>query len=133
MPEKEEYVSVCPKCGSPNIETDFSQPANIMGGIYPSKCNNCNYVGKIFPEINIKDLKQPLPKKEVKNVQLVSQEYGKGYMGALKILGPIGILIGLVFLTASLIAGLLLIVAMSFLTYLAFKKNKAKPKAHNSP
>lgn len=122
---KEEYITVCPKCASPDVQNDFSQPANIYGGIYPHKCNNCGHVSKIFPKINIKDLKEPLPKKEVKNKQTVSTEYGRGYMGALKILGPIGILLGILMITHSneaILSGTLLILIMLFFTYLAFKK-----------
>jgi DNA-directed RNA polymerase subunit RPC12/RpoP len=54
---KEQYVSVCPKCGSINIQTDFSDPADWALGIPPRyKCNSCSHKSMIFPEVLIDEI-----------------------------------------------------------------------------
>ena len=126
---KEEYIQVCPKCESPDIETDFSTPADVLGGMYPHTCNNCKHVGKIFPEINVKDLKHPIPKdkklrKTGDSSKLVDKNYEKDYMSALKVFGPIGIFIGIIMATANLFAGLIVIIFSVIFTYMGFRKKK---------
>lgn len=121
---KEEYVQVCPKCGSPDISSDFSQPALVMGGIYPKTCNHCGHTAKIFPEIEMKDLKMPLPKKEVKGRQLQSQEYSKGWFGIIKILAPLGIFLGIIISFYNTLAGVIILVYYAIFTYLTFNQDK---------
>lgn len=55
---KEKFVQFCPKCKSTNINNDFSNPASARYGGSNKICNDCKYVSKIFPEININNLKK---------------------------------------------------------------------------
>ena len=57
MPKKENLIKICPKCGSTNISTEFSNPANVAyGNALNYVCNNCNYITKVFPEVKSKDV-----------------------------------------------------------------------------
>ena len=57
MLKKEELVKICPKCGSTNVSTEFSNPANVAyGNALNYFCNKCDYVAKIFPEVKTKDI-----------------------------------------------------------------------------
>ncbi|MBI2652675.1 hypothetical protein HYX00_04380 [Candidatus Woesearchaeota archaeon] len=50
--EKEKYVKICPRCGSINIGTDFSNPVVWAYGASPKyKCMKCGYMGALFPEV----------------------------------------------------------------------------------
>lgn len=90
--KKEEYIMVCPKCGSIDIEHDYSQPALVAGGIFSYKCNNCSHVAVAFPEIHIADLHKPKNPKKIKNKELVDIEVGKGLYKLLQYIAPLGVL-----------------------------------------
>ena len=49
----DDSIMVCPRCGSTNVATDFSNPLVWAYGI-PSnyKCNECRNIGKFFPQID---------------------------------------------------------------------------------
>lgn len=50
--KKERYIRICPKCGSINIQTDYSNPAVWAYGTSTKyKCNSCGVIGPVFPEI----------------------------------------------------------------------------------
>ena len=50
---------ICPKCKSENIQADFSAQAFAQGSVFNQyKCNNCAYVGMLFPEVDKRKLKQ---------------------------------------------------------------------------
>lgn len=54
---KEKYVKICPKCGSIDVQTDFSNPADWALGITPRyKCNSCNHESTIFPEVLVDEI-----------------------------------------------------------------------------
>ena len=52
-------VTVCPVCGSTNVETDFSNPLVWAAGT-PSnyKCHSCGHVGTFFPQIDRDKVKE---------------------------------------------------------------------------
>jgi len=68
-----EFVTICPKCGSINVETDFSNPLNWAYGMPPNyQCNECGYAGKFFPQIDkdkVKEFQSELRKEELKKNQ----------------------------------------------------------------
>ena len=69
LPESNEgkYVKICPKCGSTNVVTDFSNPAVwAYGTTTKYRCKDCKYMANIFPEV-LKD-----------NIQKYKEEVGKG-------------------------------------------------------
>ena len=50
--DKEKYAKICPKCGSINIKTDFSNPVVWAYGTSPKyKCKECGYLSFLFPEV----------------------------------------------------------------------------------
>ena len=53
MKQKQQFVKICPKCGSIDlpIKTDFFQ----MLMPTPEKCRKCSYSG-LFPEIEINEI-----------------------------------------------------------------------------
>ena len=81
MPKKEDYVTVCPKCGSDNVsfEKEAAYVATGLSNQY-KECNNCGYHGLIFPEAPRSQVtEKPKDIKEVKKVELVQTSFGKGY------------------------------------------------------
>ncbi len=50
--KEEQYVRICPKCGSTNVHIDFS---NLLvwafGTTTKYKCGDCSYLGSLFPEV----------------------------------------------------------------------------------
>lgn len=56
---KGKYVRICPKCGSIDVHTDFSNPVVwAYGTTTKYKCNMCSYTSNLFPEILQKDMKK---------------------------------------------------------------------------
>ncbi len=54
-----EYIRACPKCGSINVQTDFSNPVTWDTGANPNyQCKACGHLGVIFPEVLKSDLKE---------------------------------------------------------------------------
>ncbi|HLC60380.1 MAG TPA: hypothetical protein VJJ52_03040 [Candidatus Nanoarchaeia archaeon] len=53
MKNKEEFIKICPKCGS----IDLPIKSNFIDMLMPvaEKCEKCGYSG-LFPEINIKEI-----------------------------------------------------------------------------
>jgi len=76
--EKEEYIQVCPKCGSPDLDFGFHSAAGASVGLSSIKCNNCGHIGRIFPKIPASKVKKPKKTKKVKGRELVSTYYGSG-------------------------------------------------------
>ena len=77
--KKSDSFQVCPKCGSPDIETDFSNAGAISFGILNNKkCNHCSHVGSFFPAIQ-KNKVKVTPKKDVKDQIYMDQTFTKGY------------------------------------------------------
>src|SRR3989338_3588659 len=64
--DTENYVKICPKCGSTQIVVDFSNPVVWNYGTPPKyKCKKCSYIGITFPEIlkeDITDYKKSMTK-----------------------------------------------------------------------
>lgn len=52
MPEKEQYTKICPKCGSIDVQVDFSNPVVwAYGTTTKYKCNSCGHMAPIFPDV----------------------------------------------------------------------------------
>lgn len=78
---KEKYVTICPKCGSDDVQGE-TNPAYVDAGLFNQfkQCNNCSHHGQIFPEVpKSKVTKNPKKPEEVKDRQLVEPSLGKGY------------------------------------------------------
>lgn len=57
--KNKQYIRACPKCGSINVQTDFSNPVVWDAGANPMyQCKACGHLGVIFPEVIKKDLKE---------------------------------------------------------------------------
>lgn len=48
---KEKYVKICPKCGSTDVQVDFSNASFAIGSPVSHNCNSCGTVGMVFPEV----------------------------------------------------------------------------------
>lgn len=63
----EKYRKICPKCGSTDVQTDFSNPVVwAYGANTKYKCRSCGHISALFPEISkyeIKSYKKELKKK----------------------------------------------------------------------
>ncbi len=75
--KKEEYVKICPKCGSADVSVDFSNPAVWSYGA-PSKhkCKACGHVAAVFPEVAKSKTKSYKPKKETQEKDVVDVKTG---------------------------------------------------------
>ena len=66
MPKaKRKFFTVCPKCGSLDVSSDFSNPALVATGLINNAkvCNNCGYSSYFFPEKQIDKKKSRESKK----------------------------------------------------------------------
>ena len=120
--KKDDYIQVCPKCDSIDIEHDFSQPALVAGGIFSYKCNNCGHIANVFPEIHVKDLHKPRNPKEIKDKQLQTVQFGKGFIGIFRVAAPVGILFSILLLSTieNKWLGIFIISFFTALTILAY-------------
>lgn len=79
MRNKSSKIQICPRCGSPDIQTDYTNAASIARGFAQAMiCNHCGHTGTLFPLINAKSLKKPLPKNKVKNIEHLDKTFAKG-------------------------------------------------------
>lgn len=50
--KEQKWKIVCPKCGSDNVETDFSIPTQWAYGTPAGYiCKKCGFAGNLFPEV----------------------------------------------------------------------------------
>ena len=127
------YVMVCPKCKSPDIYRDTSNKLTGAMGL-PSMyvCNVCGHSGPVFPEVDINELdnfEKEVDKKGLRdttkdNSELIDTSYGKGIVrGYWKVIGPLAIIFGLVFLLTpfNIYGGFLLLIG-GLMTFFSFRK-----------
>jgi len=75
-------AQICPHCGSPDIETDFSNAAAVaFGYLSIIKCNNCKHEGTFFPTVPISKIKKPIKPSQVKTNTKKDITFAKGYFG----------------------------------------------------
>lgn len=73
--QKEKFVKICPKCGSKDVQTDYSNAAVwAYGAPTSNKCDNCSHVAKVFPEVAESELKDFKPQKVDKTVDTKTGE-----------------------------------------------------------
>ena len=104
--EKEQYIQVCPKCFSPNIETDFSNAGAVALGFFQNikKCNNCGHSGTFFPKISENKIKVK-KSSTVKNRQYVNDSFLKGYFAYFFLFGgAFSIIVGVIIMLYKLFA-----------------------------
>lgn len=71
--KKEQYVQVCPKCGSTRVHVDFSNPVVwAYGTTTKYRCESCGHMAPIFPE---------MPKKEVTHYKRMLKEKMQEHKG----------------------------------------------------
>ena len=128
-----DYIMVCPKCKSPDVYRDTSSKLTGAMGL-PSVyvCNTCMHSGPVFPEVEKSELKSfeemaekmGIKDKSKDSSEIVDTSYGKGIVkGYWKIIGPLAILFGLIFLISKgRIYGIILLVLGGSITYLSYRK-----------
>lgn len=136
---KEKYVQVCPKCKSVDIMRDKTLSFEGAVGM-PSMyiCNKCGHSGYAFPEVAISELnnfKESVEEKKLINIEkdnskLVDTNYGEFQIRFIwKILGPLFLILSIVIIFRSVVAGLFFLPLPLYLIYIAyFKKRKIKPQ-----
>lgn len=139
--KKENYIKICPKCGSNDIKTSFTPAVWVYGAPTEYFCERCGYTSNYFPEGRKKDIINI--KNQIKNKKIIINQYnrspfGKGYIFGLgKILGPFTILSYLFLLVyfvieeeniLMFILSSLYLAAGIFWTYVAYKKENRKNK-----
>jgi hypothetical protein len=132
---KEKYVMVCPKCKSPDISIDRSNPLQGSMGL-PSMyvCNKCDHTGYSFPEVEISGLEEF--EKEVRSENLIDESkdktplvdvnYGKFMVTIFWKISSISMLfLGIYYLPKLPIVGVLNLIIGMFMFYFAYlKKHK---------
>ncbi|MBN1157724.1 hypothetical protein JXA85_08960 [Candidatus Woesearchaeota archaeon] len=135
---KEEYVTVCPKCKSPDIRIDKSNPVQPIAGL-PAMylCAKCGHSGYNFPEVLVSEIEK-FEKESVKEkiidtkkdkTPFVDTNYGNFEVRVLwKVTGPLFLLLGLVaFVLKRPTEGSTLLIVGAFITFITyFKKRKIK-------
>ena len=142
--ERKNYIKFCPKCNSIDIYQDKSTMQSL--GYLPTKyiCNNCGYSSFNFPEIDVNELdklhpqKKPETKESKNQSELIDTSYGKFYVRVMwKIMGPVFVIIGLIYLYLNLylirgrnvemsIALVIIILGltMSYISFIKLNKHK---------
>jgi len=98
------FIKICPKCGSINVQTDFSNPVVWDYGTPAKyKCNSCGYLASTFPEVlakKIADFKKKLKKEnKISNLKLVKEDLVDTKPGFyVGIYGIVFIIIGMFFI-----------------------------------
>ena len=133
--KNEKYVMVCPKCKSPDVYMDKSNPLQPAMGL-PAMyiCNKCKHSGYNFPEVQLSELdefeeevnKERISDAKKDNSSLVDTSYGNFEVRVFwKISAPLTILVGIYLLFKEPISGTILTligIIMFYITY--FKKRK---------
>jgi len=135
--KEERYVMICPKCKSPNIDMDRTNPVQPSLGLPPMYiCNKCGHSGYTFPEVSITEIEEF--EKEAKHEGLTDSSpdktpktdtrYGNFEVRAVwKISGPIVLLLGIFLLFIQPVFGTILTLIgllMIYITY--FRKRKLR-------
>lgn len=95
---KEDYITICPKCGSKNVSFE-KNPAYVVTGLINQfkECENCGYHGMLFPQVPRSEVPEmPKNTSKLKDRELVQKSFGRGYMKYL-------IYVGIPFLILTLI------------------------------
>jgi hypothetical protein len=141
--KKERYVRICPKCGSIDVHTDFSNPVVWASGTtIKYQCNSCKNMGIFFPEISIKKIKeyqQKIQKKKITkkhDYPLIDGTTGEtaaslSFLGLFFIIGAILFFTGIfsnisIFYKIILIFGGILLWISIYYTYKELKKEASK-------
>lgn len=131
--KQEDFVMVCPKCKSPNVDADKSNPLSPSMGLPRMYiCKRCGHTGNIFPEVALSEItkleKSIIEKPEKDETPLVDTSYGTFEVRAIwKVAGPIALLFGMAVLFTMPYIGAVLLVAGIFMVYISyFKKKKLK-------
>jgi len=94
MPKKSEKksVTICPKCNSTHIGTDFSNPALVSTGLFNNAkvCNNCGYSANFFPEVEADNLPEVKQIKKEEKRDLVNTTHEKILIGGGEFLDQFG-------------------------------------------
>jgi ribosomal protein L37AE/L43A len=57
--KEEKYVMICPKCKSPDVEMDATNPVQPAFGLPPMYiCHKCGHSGNAFPEVPISEIEE---------------------------------------------------------------------------
>jgi len=56
--DKKDFVLICPRCGSAEVENDLSRDMIVWSGSTRYLCRNCDYSSPFFPEVNITNISQ---------------------------------------------------------------------------
>ena len=135
--KREQFIMVCPKCKSPNVGIDKSNPLQLSIGL-PAMyfCKKCDHSGYNFPEVPISELgafekeskKEGLVDTRRDNTPKVDASYGAfGVRVLWKITSPMVLGFGIFIFSKEPIYGSILILIGLFLFYITyFKKRKLK-------
>lgn len=135
-PTKEKYVMICPKCKSPDVYMDKSNPLQPALGL-PAMyiCNKCKHSGYSFPEAILSKLdeiqevsKEHLSDTRIDETSLVDTSYGNFQVRVFwKISAPITLLVGIFLFFKEPISGTIITLIGIFTFYVTyFKKRKLK-------
>ncbi len=134
MARKVRYIKVCPKCKSPDVAMDKTnplQPSLGMPALYI--CNKCGHSAYQFPEIPLSELEafeEDVEEKHLSDTKkdqtpLLDPAYGNFEVRAFwKFAGPAVLVIGLLLILASPGIGGFFAVVGLFMCYITFFRKK---------
>ncbi|MFH0874502.1 MAG: hypothetical protein V1859_01065 [archaeon] len=129
--KKEKFIMICPKCKSPDVDMDKTNPVQPAIGL-PSMylCHKCGHTGYAFPEIPVSDLeaftedakKEGIIDETPDKTPKVDVNYGIFEVKVIwKITGPLLLVVGVILLFKQPIPGAMLLsigASMVYLTYI---------------
>jgi hypothetical protein len=131
----ENYVMVCPKCKSPDVDRDNSNPLTGAAGL-PSMflCHKCSHTGYNFPEVLLSELdnfeneasKEGIIDVSPDTTPKVDLTYGNFQVRFIwKITGPICVLLGIMAFDKSAFLGISFALLGAWMIYISFFKKRA--------
>ena len=128
---KKHYTKICPKCKSPDVNIEKTNPLQPAAGL-PARyaCNKCGFAGRNFPEADIaklKKIRKAAKEKPAKagKPELADTAYGHLMVGKVwKLYGIIALILGLILLSVNKALGAVIIIVGLFLIFFNPKHKK---------
>ncbi|MBE8539594.1 hypothetical protein [Geoglobus acetivorans] len=94
----DEYMRVCPRCLSSDVEPDLYTPAAVAYGALNSyRCNSCGHTGVFFPEFRKEDLMNTEKLQIEENGAFEGTSFAGGFYSAVILFSALGLVLSMLY------------------------------------